>query len=99
MLLHHVNFQLTSCDARKLAGCASLWLFSGVCFLVSLQFLCIYCFIFTLIAGEWFFLGVPLDMPFEVGSPVTRKVALCALVRLLLGVNEEVIFQITILTK
>ena len=42
---------------------------------------------------------MPLDMTFEVGSLVTRKVALCALVRLLLGVNEGVSLQTNIVTK
>ena len=37
VLLHHVIFQLTSCDARKLAYCASLWLFTRVHLLVHLQ--------------------------------------------------------------
>ena len=36
---------------------------------------------------------------FEVGSKVTGKVALCAFVRLLLGVNEGVSLQMAILTK
>ena len=34
---HHVNFQITSCNARILARCASVWLFSRVRPLVSLQ--------------------------------------------------------------
>ena len=37
VLLHHVIFQMTSCNARKLAHCASLWLFTRVCLLVLLQ--------------------------------------------------------------
>ena len=37
VLLHHVNFQLTSSDARILAPCAYLWLFTRVRHLVGLQ--------------------------------------------------------------
>ena len=50
VLLHHVNFQLTSCNARILAHCASLWLFARVRLLVRLQVACCRCFILTLIA-------------------------------------------------
>ena len=34
---HHVSFQMGSCDARILARCASLWLFTRVRLLVRLQ--------------------------------------------------------------
>ena len=37
MLTHHVNFQLISCDAGKLAHCASVRLFARVGPLVLLQ--------------------------------------------------------------
>ena len=37
VLLHHVIFQIASCNARILAHCASLWLFTGVRLLVLLQ--------------------------------------------------------------
>ena len=37
VLSHYVDFQFTSSDARVLAACASVWLFSGVCPLVPLQ--------------------------------------------------------------
>ena len=37
VLSHFVDFQFSSCDARILAACASVWLFSGVCPLVPLQ--------------------------------------------------------------
>ena len=37
VLPHHVKFQVTSCDARKLARCASLWFFTRVRRLVPLQ--------------------------------------------------------------
>ena len=40
-----------------------------------------------------------LDMLFEVGRPVARIVALCALVRSLPSVNEDVPLQLTVLTK
>ena len=50
MLSHHVVFQLISCNARILARCASLWLFTGVRLLVSLQVAWLCCFIFALIA-------------------------------------------------
>ena len=72
---------------------------SRVRLLVCLQVACICCFIFTLIALVQFFPGVLLDMSFEVGSPVARKVALCAIVRLLFGVYDQVGLQITILAK
>ena len=39
---HHVNFQITSCNARIIAHCASLWLFTRVRLRVG--------FIFTVIA-------------------------------------------------
>ena len=65
VLLHHVNFQLRSCNARILAHCASLWLFTRVRLLVSLQVACCRCFVFTLITIVKFFPGVHLDMPFE----------------------------------
>ena len=90
VLLHHVNFQLTSCNARILAHCASLWLFARVRLLVRLQVACFYCFVLTLIAFESFFPDVPLDMHYEVGSSVACIVALCAPVRFLSSVNEQV---------
>ena len=37
MHTHNVVFQMTSCNARKLAHCASLWLFTRVCLLVRFQ--------------------------------------------------------------
>ena len=37
MLPHHVNFQITNCNARKLAPCASVRLFSRVGSFVILQ--------------------------------------------------------------
>ena len=37
VLSHHVNFQMNSLDARILAACASMWLFSRVRPLVLLQ--------------------------------------------------------------
>ena len=46
-----------------------------------------------------FFLVVHLDMRFEVGGRVAWKVALCALVRFLPSVNEDVSLQMTIPTK
>ena len=58
MQTHNVNFQGTSCDARILAQCASVWLFSRVRPLVRLQCSCFCCFIFTLIAIVLFFPGV-----------------------------------------
>ena len=47
---HHVNFQLTSSNAGKLARRASVRLFSRVRPLVPLQVACICCFLFTLIS-------------------------------------------------
>ena len=70
MLSHYVEFQLTSCDARILARCASLWLFTRVRLLVRRQLACFCCFIFTLIAIVQFLPSVLLDMHFESGSPV-----------------------------
>ena len=37
VLSHHVKFQISSCDARIIARCASLWLFTRVRLLVRLQ--------------------------------------------------------------
>ena len=37
VLPHNVDFQMTSCDARKLARCASLWLFTRVCLHMRFQ--------------------------------------------------------------
>ena len=37
VLSHYVEFQVTSSDARILARCASMWLFTRVRLLVSLQ--------------------------------------------------------------
>ena len=38
VLPHHVNFQISSSIARKLARCASVWLFTRVRLLVPSQF-------------------------------------------------------------
>ena len=35
---HHVNFQITSCNARIIAHCASLWLFTRVRLRVGFMF-------------------------------------------------------------
>ena len=43
--------------------------------------------------------GVLLDMRFEGGGRVARKVTLCAAVRFLPGVNEGVDLQTNFLTK
>ena len=66
VISYHVNFQVTMCNARIVACCASLWLFSGVRLLVPNQVACICCFVFALIAMVLFFPGVLLDMSFEV---------------------------------
>ena len=57
------------------------------------------CFVFTLIALVYFFPGVLLDVRFEVGRLVARKVALCALVRFLPGVNEGMCHKSAFLTE
>ena len=67
VLSHRVQFQFIGSNARKLACCASLWLFTRVSFLVLLQTSCLCCFIFTLIALVQIFPGVLLDVLFEVG--------------------------------
>ena len=95
VLLHNVDFQITSCGARKLAHCTSMWLFTRV----RLQVACCCCSIFALIAIKQFFPSVPLDMRLEGGSSVAGEVALCAPVRFLLDVNEGVPLQTAILTK
>ena len=77
---HYVNFQSASSDARIRAPRASLWLFTRVRFLVSLQVACYCCFVFTLIAIVQFPPSVRIDVPFEVGRIVKRKVALIAFV-------------------
>ena len=70
VLSHDVNFQINSLNARILAHCASMWLFTRVRHLVHLQVACISCFVFTLIAVVQFFLDVLLHMRFEDGSLV-----------------------------
>ena len=70
VLPHHVKFQITSLNARILACCASVWLFTRVRLLVPLQLACLCCFIFTLIASIQFFSGVRPDVGFEGGSMV-----------------------------
>ena len=70
VLPHHVNFQSASSDARIIARCAPVWLFSRVCPLVPLQVACLCCFVIALIAMVQFFPGVLLDMCFEVGRMV-----------------------------
>ena len=67
VLPHHVNFQMNSLNAGKIAQCAPVWLFTRVRLLVPLQVACICCFVFTLIAIVKLVPGVPLVMPFEVG--------------------------------
>ena len=49
---HQVFFQMGSCDARILARCATLWLFTRVSLVVLNQVTRCYGFIFTLIASE-----------------------------------------------
>ena len=81
VLPHHVNFQLRSCNARKIARCAPVGLFTRVRLLVGLQLTCLSCFEFTLIAMMQLFPSVLLDMPFEVGRIVARIVALIAMIQ------------------
>ena len=50
VLCHHVNLQITNCNARILARCASVWLFFRVRPLVSLQRAWFCCFVIALIA-------------------------------------------------
>ena len=50
VLSHDVNFQINSLNARILAHCASMWLFTSVRLLVSFQVARLCCFVFTLIA-------------------------------------------------
>ena len=66
-VLPHVIFQVFSSNARILAYFASVWLFTRVRHLVSLQMACFCCFVFTLIAMVYVFPGVLLDMPLEGG--------------------------------
>ena len=72
---HNVNFQITSCDTRILAWCASVWLFTRVRLLVRLQGAWLCCFMFTLIAMIQIFPSVFLDVPFEAGWIIKRIVA------------------------
>ena len=65
VLPHHVNFQIAGLNARILARCAPLWLFTRVRHLVLHQIARCYGFIFTLIALVQFFPGVLLDVRFE----------------------------------
>ena len=67
---HHVSFQIARLNARIIARCASVWLFTRVRLLVRLQLACFCCLIFTLIALVELFPGVHLDMLFEAGSRV-----------------------------
>ena len=55
---HHVNFQITSCNAGKLASCASVRLFPRVGPLVLLQSAWINCSIIALVAFVWFLSSV-----------------------------------------
>ena len=70
VLHHYVNFQCNRLNARIVARCASMWLFTRVRLLVCLQAACLRCFIFTLIAMVQIFPGVLLDMPFEIGRSI-----------------------------
>ena len=99
VLQHHVDFQMNSWNAGILTCCASVWLFTRVCPLVRHKVAWLGSLIFTLIAMMQIFPGVRLDMQFEAGRLVAWKVAQCALVRFLLGVNEGVPLQIPILNK
>ena len=47
---HHVNFQIKRSNARIIAQCAPVWLFTRVRLLVILQVGCICCLVFALIA-------------------------------------------------
>ena len=55
---HHVQFQLTSCNAGKLACCASVRLFPRVGSFVLLQIACLNCSKITLVAFVWFLSSV-----------------------------------------
>ena len=80
VLKHYVNFQFTSCNARILAACASVWLFARVPLLVPLNVALLCCFIFTLIAIVQFFSSVRPDVGFEGGSMAVWKVTLTAII-------------------
>ena len=99
VLSHCVKFQFCNCNAWILAACASVWLFAGVSPLVALQSAWLCWFVFTLIAVVKVFPGVFLDMSFEVGRLGAWKVAMCAPVRFLLSVNEDVLLQIIIFNE
>ena len=90
---HYVNFQSASSDARILATRASLWLFTRVHFLVSLQVAFYCCFVFTLIAIVQFPPSVRIDVPFEVGGIITRIVTLIAFVQFFPGVPLDMPFE------
>ena len=77
---HHVRFQIASRDARIIAQCASLWLFSRVHLFVPVQLACFCCFIFTLITLVQIFPNVFPVMPFEGCRNSAREVTLIAIV-------------------
>ena len=97
VLSHHVNFQLRSCNARKRACCASVWLFTRVRLLVPLQVACICCFVFTLIAVvQWLFSSLVLShhVKFQLTSFIAGILAQCASVWLFTRVRFLVALQV-----
>ena len=96
---HHVIFQMTSCNAGKLAHCASVMLFARVGSFVHLQIAWLDCSIVALVALVWVFSSVFHNVPSQTGNLIGWKVALVALVRFLPSVNEEVFLQTTSLAE
>ena len=100
VLPHHVEFQLISCNAEKLASCAPVRLFPGVGPFVVLQTVWPSCIIISLFAFLQFLSSVIHNVLSRIGSLIGWIIALCTLlVWFLSGVNKGVPLQITSLAK
>ena len=95
MLNSHLAFKITSCDAGKLANCATVKFFSRVCPFVRFQGTWGDCWIFTFIALIRFLPSVFQNMYSKISNLSGWVVALGALVWFLPSVNERVGLQDT----
>ena len=93
VLCHHVNLQITNCNALILARCASVWLFFRVRPLVSLQRAWFGCFVIALISMVKFFPGVRLLVPHQVAWPWRFIFTLIALVQFSPSVLLDMSFE------
>ena len=99
MVSHHVYFQIARSDAGVLAHCASVRLFPRVGPFVVHQSARFICSIVTLIAWIWFLSSVLHSVLSQTRTSGGYEVALCAFVRFLPSVNEEVGLQMRSLPK